>query len=294
MSPFNLLSPLIRRYCVDIVFINYTAVIGVFANALPLRAHSHTFIVSPPPPLIQPSLSRKKNHSMTRRDLHALARAKRPLPSFFISFFFLRRDHARKKSMRSLAHPPQHTYSLTTKNGFSSVIPLFAPSLNLKSGSRPASPRRPRDTLGDTRSAFAPQPVSHQWDEIPGAIGGFSEERALKLSIAEAAAAQRSRPRHLVACGGSARTNGVVTARYRTWSPARTRVTVTSAPALAPRTAIYSTYPRHGAWRHDAMRRSLRWLATDIDSPYEHAATFIPLQMTTMTMIDRDDLYLTK
>lgn len=61
-----------------------------------------------------------------------------------------------KKSISSL-YRQRNTYSLTTKNGFSSVIP---PSLNSKPGPRPVSPRRSRDTLGG--SAIAPRPRAHR------------------------------------------------------------------------------------------------------------------------------------
>lgn len=142
---------------------------SLFSRAPPHAPDSYS-LPSPTPPS-STLTSGKKITAMTRWGSTRTYGPLLPLLSVltFSSGSARRTRRSRGGKIDALARfsSPRRTYSLTTKNGFSSVIPLSAPSLNLKPGPRPVSPRRPRGTLGG--SAFAPRPLAHRWDEVPSA-----------------------------------------------------------------------------------------------------------------------------
>lgn len=79
---------------------------------------------------------------------------------------------ARKSLAKRPALASLHTYSLTTKNGFSNVIPRVTPPLNLKP-ERPVSPqRRPR---GSHRRGTIARSLVHRWD-----VPSFDWSRSLR------------------------------------------------------------------------------------------------------------------
>jgi len=234
---------------VSIQVLSGHSVISVFASALlPHASHTTHDARSLPPQCLSSTLSRekKKHHGDDIvGDLRALENGPFPfsLPSSRTRATHV--DRADGKSMHS-AHPPRRTYSLTTKNGFSSVIPLSAPSLNLKPGPRPVSPRRPRGTLGG--SALAPRPLAHRWEILE------RDRRSSRGTVCSLGSRWKLHPLS-GACDGSARTVGVVGARSLRMSHSYPRRdVVTSDVCSGSGTAIYSIHPR-GRARPVAARR---------------------------------------